>query len=557
MKEVTLLPHPATAAVDHAVVETLLRCWVREHGIAVDGDVLVLEVVGGAIRVPVTTRSATGWHRFGPPRLDGVMLDAQALVGLLAADLDARLPPAAARGGDLVARTLASRDRIAEHVITRHGVPPVLPPTFLQGEQGLVAGHPFHPAAKSREDLEPHEVLAYSPEQRGSFRLRWMAVDRDLVASGSALARSAEALLDEFGDRPGAPAGTVALPLHPWQGRALLARPAVAALVADGAVHDLGDGAGLWHPTSSLRTVWRAGTPWMLKLSLAVRLTNSRRENRRDELRLGERAHRIVTGAVGRELAAAHPCFRIITDPAWIGVDVPGAGFETGIRQNPFRAADPAVCMAALVDERPGLGDPLLVGTLRALAARGRRPVHAVAGEWVRRYVREVVAPLAWLDASWGIVLEAHHQNTLVALDGGWPVGGWYRDNQGWYVAASAADRVRAIVADLDDDLGVVFDDRLVAERGAYYLGVNNLFGLVGAIAAAGVADEEMLLAIVRAELTALPRSGVLDLLLHAPHLPCKANLLTCADGRDELEGPVGQQSVYVEVPNPLSEVPA
>jgi siderophore synthetase component len=34
-----------------------------------------------------------------------------------------------------------------------------------------------------------------------------------------------------------------------------------------------------------------------------------------------------------------------------------------------------------------------------------------------------------------------------------------------------------------------------------------------------------------------------------------KANLLTGVDGRDELDGPVQTQSVYVDVPNPLKEV--
>jgi siderophore synthetase component len=43
--------------------------------------------------------------------------------------------------------------------------------------------------------------------------------------------------------------------------------------------------------------------------------------------------------------------------------------------------------------------------------------------------------------------------------------------------------------------------------------------------------------------------------LLEADHLRVKANLLTGVDGRDELEGPVQTQSVYVDVPNPLKEV--
>jgi siderophore synthetase component len=175
----TALPAgPVTAAADHAVVETLLRCWVREHGITVGGGEVSLEVRAGTITVPVTVASATGWHRFGSPTLDGATVGPEGLVAVLADDLHARHQLGPERRRDLVARTLSSRDRIVDHAAARAGASPPMPLTFLDGEQELIAGHPFHPAAKSREDLDATELLAYSPELRGSFRLRWFAVDR-------------------------------------------------------------------------------------------------------------------------------------------------------------------------------------------------------------------------------------------------------------------------------------------------------------------------------------------------------------------------------------------
>ncbi|KOG47020.1 hypothetical protein ADK38_45915, partial [Streptomyces varsoviensis] len=74
--------------------------------------------------------------------------------------------------------------------------------------------------------------------------------------------------------------------LHPWQAREVRNRPAVAALFDAGLLHDLGPHGEPWHPTSSVRTVHRPGAPAMLKLSLGLRITNSRRENLRKELRL-------------------------------------------------------------------------------------------------------------------------------------------------------------------------------------------------------------------------------------------------------------------------------
>ncbi len=557
MTAVTMLEQPLAAAVDHAVAESLLRCWVREHAVEVAPSTLVLPVGDGrTVTAPVRSVSAAGWHRFGPPSVDGVVVDAVALVAVLADDLACRRQFTEGQRLDLIARTLDSRSRIAEHALARQGKPPPLPPTFLDGEQELVAGHPFHPAAKSREELDGDDRAAFSPELLGHFPLRWFAVDRGLVSTGSALQRTAGELLDELACRPPTPAGTAAVPLHPWQARMLLARPDVASLVEQGAIRDLGDGTGSWYPTSSLRTVWRPGSPWMLKLSLNVRITNSRRQNLRAELQLGELGHRLMAAGIAQQLAAAHPRFRVITDPAWIGVDVAAGGFDTAIRHNPFPACAPTVCVAALLDERPGCGEPLLGQILRRISTRTGQPLVEVAQDWLRRYLQEVLAPLCWLDTQWGIVLEAHHQNTLVTLDGdGWPTGGWYRDSQGWYLAASAADRLHGLLPDPSEGLDAVFDDDFVARRGAYYLGVNNLFGIIGALGAAGIAPEEQLLVTARDVLLGLPRSRVLDVLLHAPRIPCKANLLTCADGRDELVGPVEHQSIYVDVPNPLTGV--
>ncbi|CAM5366763.1 hypothetical protein SGRIM128S_02400 [Streptomyces griseomycini] len=65
-------PDPYRAA-QAAAVENLLRCWVRETGLpAPDNGMLriPLPASGTALLVPVLHWSPTGWHRFGPPRLD-------------------------------------------------------------------------------------------------------------------------------------------------------------------------------------------------------------------------------------------------------------------------------------------------------------------------------------------------------------------------------------------------------------------------------------------------------------------------------------------------------
>lgn len=96
--------------------------------------------------------------------------------------------------------------------------------------------------------------------------------------------------------------------------------------------------------------------------------------------------------------------------------------------------------------------------------------------------------------------------------------------------------------------------DAVTDERFAYYLAINNVFGLIGAFGSQRLADERVLLAAFRQFLTRAVSLGspLPGKLLDADTLRCKANLLTRMHGLDELVGPVDTQSVYVTITNPL-----
>lgn len=210
-----------------------------------------------------------------------------------------------------------------------------------------------------------------------------------------------------LGDPAALPPGTAALPMHPWQAGELSLRPAVAALREQGRLRDLGLRGEPWHPTSSVRTVLRPGTPWMLKLSLARRITNSRRENLRKELHRGPAVHRLLEAGLAAEWRAAHPGSDIVRDSGWIGLDAPGlphpTGLDTVVRRRPFGPDARVHCVAGLVAEQP-LGDTrdsAPAGVVRGLAARTAQPspaVSAVSAEWLRRYLDAVVPPILRLD---------------------------------------------------------------------------------------------------------------------------------------------------------------
>ncbi|WP_327326478.1 iron transporter [Streptomyces sp. NBC_01210] len=564
-------PDPQRAA-DAAAVENLLRCWVRENDLAKpDGATLriPLHASGTALLVPVRYWSVTGWHRFGLPALEGGPCDAPGVDAVTVAALLGR-EAGQSEGADLVGRVADSVRRTTDFITDRRAHPAPAPEAdlFLTAEQSLVLGHPLHPTPKSREGFSEAEARLYSPELYGSFPLHWMAVDRSVLATESAWTEhgrtlSAEHLTARLCGDLQLPDHTVPLPLHPWQARELKHRPAVAALLDAGLLHDLGPYGEPWHPTSSVRTVHRPGAPAMLKLSLGVRITNSRRENLRKELHRGVEVHRLLRTGLAEQWQAAHPGFDIVRDPAWLAVDTADGeavpGLDVMLRHNPFGLGDDAVCIAGLTAPRPWPSRPgmhsRLSDTLERLATRTGRPTGAVAAEWFLRYLDHVVRPVLWLDATAGIALEAHQQNTLVILDPeGWPVGGRYRDNQGYYFRESH----RAALERRLPGIGTVSDtfvsDDVTDERFAYYLGINNVLGLIGAFGAQRLADERVLIAAFRLFLTANAGMGspLPAQLLDAPILRSKANLLTRLRGLDELVGPVDTQSVYVTITNPL-----
>ncbi|NUO46160.1 MAG: iron transporter [Streptomyces sp.] len=618
------LEHPdAHTAAESAAVENLLRCWVRETGLLAPVHETLripLPASGTALLVAVHYWSPTGWHRFGPvypadapePSLP---LDAVTLAALLAREPSGHSTPdgpegpgasasafasasapatpsaPATDGTDLVARVADSVRRTATFIRERSERPADEPDLFLAAEQALVLGHPLHPTPKSREGLTDTEARLYSPELHGSFPLHWIAVAPSLLATDSAwtergrLIPAAQLTARLAGSELPLPEEHAALPLHPWQLREIRHDPATGALFDAGLLRDLGAHGAPWHPTSSVRTVHRSGAPAMLKLSLGLRITNSRRQNLRKELHRGVEVHRLLRSGLAEQWRAAHPGFDIVRDPAWLAVDGPNGkavpGLDVMIRHNPFTAADDVSCVAGLVAPRhsprpastrgpaedqsatPSAMQSVmrsrLAEVVTRLAGRTGRPLGAVAAEWFLRYLEQVVRPVLWFDAEAGIALEAHQQNTLVLLDGdGWPVGGRYRDNQGYYFRESRRADLDARLPGIGEHSDTFVSDEVTDERFAYYLAINNVLGLIGAFGSQRLADERLLLAAFRRFLSDIAsgparlRTSLPARLLDSPVLRCKANLLTRLHGLDELVGPVDTQSVYVTIANPL-----
>ncbi|SEF84760.1 Siderophore synthetase component [Thermomonospora echinospora] len=416
---------------------------------------------------------------------------------------------------------------------------------YLESEQSLVAGHRFHPSPKARQGA-PAEWLPYAPEAGARFPLRWLAVRDDLIAEGGDAAEFAA--LESLGPTP--PPGYRVLPAHPWQLSLLAGRPVLRGALASGLVADLGAAGPEAVPTSSVRTVYVPGADLFCKFSLDMRITNCVRKNSWYELAGAVVLDRLLR-PVFAELAGRFGGCRLLPEPAYRSVHLADRRLHEGL----------GVILRAGVADLPGT--PLLAAALADPYGTGPASVAGLpcmtssegALTWWARYVRLVAPPVLDAYLSYGVVLEPHLQNVLVAVDGdGMPVQAVFRDLEGTKLVAGRWDaglaglpvRVREALT-YDADRGW--------NRVVYCLLVNHLAEIAAAVADLHPALEHDLWRVLRECVAAYARShdggARLRALLAGVPLPAKANL------RARWGRAADRAAAYVPVPNPLREGPA
>jgi siderophore synthetase component len=159
--------------------------------------------------------------------------------------------------------------------------------------------------------------------------------------------------------------------------------------------------------------------------------------------------------------------------------------------------------------------------------------------KWLGQYLQISLVPLFRLFVTQGVSMEAHVQNSMVALENGWPVHFFVRDLEGVSVSRDHAPELLA------GNSEVLYDDWESWERLKYYFFVNHLGHLIHALAYSGGCREESLWDAVAELLQSFEDSPYLRDLFENPGLPAKANLISSFQHR-------GEKPSYVSIPNPL-----
>ena len=537
---------------------------------------LPLSLIQAQLFVPLSYVSRVGRHRIAAlPQIfqkgQKLNFSAVAMVSLLLEEL-VQQSEGHVDAASLVERWIQSRDALQQFLNIRAEDFDALVQVeqgFIESEQALILGHSMHPAPKSRTGFVHEDWQKYSPEACGQTQLHYWLVAPEYIAEGTALEQAFSIQLkqeikwhlsESELETLAAYAHYKLLPLHPWQARYLQSKVWFKSLKAKLKIIDLGEKAWIFSPTTSVRTLASFNAPWMLKPSLSVMITNSIRVNLAKECHRGEMTHRLWHSELGQSILKQCPTLKAVNDPAWIALQLDGEIIDETIcivRDQPFTPEQQVTCIASLCQDHPVEERNRFNALFDQIASQQKLEDKAkIAHDWFKTFLNISLSPLMYVYHRYGMAFESHQQNVLVELKDGWPQWLWLRDNQGFYYIEELADEILQQFPELHDKAHAVGSKTFVDERFSYYFFGNTLFGIINAIGATGFVSEQDLLSVLQQHLFDLlkqyPESSLIQSLLYQPTLPYKGNLLTRLYELDELIAPVENQSVYIQLANPL-----
>ncbi|OOW12653.1 IucA/IucC family protein [Acinetobacter sp. MF4640] len=537
---------------------------------------LPLSLIQAQLFVPLSYVSRVGRHRIAAlPQIfqkgQKLNFSAVAMVSLLLEEL-VQQSEGRVDAASLVERWIQSRDALQQFLNIRAEDFDALvqaKQSFIASEQALILGHSMHPAPKSRTGFVHEDWQKYSPEACGQTQLHYWLVAPEYIAEGTALEQVFSIQLkqeikwhlsESELETLAAYAHYKLLPLHPWQARYLQSKVWFKSLKAKLKIIDLGEKAWIFSPTTSVRTLASFNAPWMLKPSLSVMITNSIRVNLAKECHRGEMTHRLWHSELGQSILKQYPTLKAVNDPAWIALQLDGEIIDETIcivRDQPFTPEQQVTCIASLCHDHPVEERNRFNALFDQIAFQQKLEDKAkIAHDWFKTFLNISLTPLMYVYHRYGMAFESHQQNVLVELKDGWPQWLWLRDNQGFYYIEELADEILQQFPELHDKAHAVGSKTFVDERFSYYFFGNTLFGIINAIGATGFVSEQDLLSVLQQHLFDLlkqyPESSLIQSLLYQPTLPYKGNLLTRLYELDELIAPVENQSVYIQLANPL-----
>ena len=551
----------------------LLREW--PHEIIEDGDgkvfaIIHLQHAKLTVRLGLTHHSLTGRHRYACPcqvvnaKGESFTPSFAEAVSLLAAEVARRIP---AQEDRFVRRVLESAENSqCYETLWQHHQEHALR-SFMDAESALIYGHPFHPAPKLKEGFGMLDAQKYSPELGQGFALYWFIAKKSIVHHESTSPFPWETLAKKLAIESGMGNALANLlpdeilfPMHPFQARFLLESEEIKALLAQKQLNILGVmGHAKWRATSSVRTLYHPSSPVMIKCSLNVRITNAVRTLFHFEALRSKNIDYFKCSAMGQTFLQQHPSFHLLSEWAHMALKDPcGKIIDASLlllRENPF-ADKSAIMLATLCEEKVRQSRTHLAHLIHTIARREAKTIEETALAWFVRFLNVYLEPLLVAASHCGFLISAHQQNTLLALEDGWPTAAYIRDGQGTAFVLQKKDFWLAEQPNLTE-ASLFLPAQKSEELFGYYVMVNGIFNVIAALNVC--IAEKTLFSALRHFLEGWQarhnHTSLAHYLLHEPSLFAKGNFLTFFQDIQENASERNILAPYVAIANPIAGV--
>ena len=301
----------------------------------------------------------------------------------------------------------------------------------------------------------------------------------------------------------------------------------------------------------------------MLKFSMNLKLTNSVRVLQSSEVDRGILLHDVLATEKGKQFCNEFPAFKILTEPAYICLlDKHGKPMENTMlicRHNPFNGdeAENRFMLATLTQDDPFGGTNLLLNIIQN-SAINNLSMHERLKKWFIDYLQVAIRPLLIAYTKYGIIMEGHQQNILLALKDGFPVTAYFRDCQDHAYSQHGCHLFAESVPGIKRNANSVADKIIGCHYFIYQVILNSTFNVITTLTKSQEIDERELLAYLHELLITIKTENIhddycLDTLLSSTTLLHKRNFQLAMTRINDNQLPCHPLELYTPVVNLIS----
>lgn len=439
--------------------------------------------------------------------------------------------------------------------------------SFLESEQQLPVGHNLHPFTKSRMGFSKEEQIQFGPEFNQEIQLDYFLVDKNCIKESSVLKTPLKEILENIASLPDGFEQNLlkdgemlsdfyCIPCHPWEANYILSNGRYSRMIESRKLIYIGASGESFHSTSSIRTLYKADHPWMLKFSLHVLLTGSVRINSEKDLKRGY-ASSLWWQNFKASFEKKFTRFKLLSEPGAVSVNDHDKNIDSLnllIRENPFLPEDKVLLLARLCQDEPAGEYTFIQRFFKDVSDRLGKDREEAITIWFEKYIKLLIAPLNHLFSRYGMAPEAHQQNLMIGLDDHLlPETLFVRDGQGYLLKESAREQYQDLIKEHQEIEELFIRDGRLLDIISHHLLVSNLSALIASLGKTGWVKERKLINIAYRTFEKLHESNpsaITHYALNRRYWGTKSNLKSAVLDMDG--GANAAALSYAQIPNLL-----